>query len=133
MSIIGQTPSRPQPTTRGRDMHLSAYASSTSDRLKPHLESPVSKQTFVHGSLVARLIQRADGFTDICEMKHSVNTFTIDKNYAKELQNKIDAYQELSKDNRTLHLVMVTTNGVVHNNYYNMIQNEITMDDLFAI
>ena len=85
------------------------------------------------GAQINLLIQRADGFTDICEMKHSVNTFTIDKNYAKELQNKIDAYQELSKDNRTLHLVMVTTNGVVHNNYYNMIQNEITMDDLFAI
>ncbi len=85
------------------------------------------------GAQIDLLIQRADGFTDICEMKHSVNTFTIDKNYAKELQNKIDAYQELSKDNRTLHLVMVTTNGVVHNNYYNMIQNEITMDDLFAI
>jgi len=27
---------------------------------------------------------------------------------------------------------MVTTNGVVHNVYYNMVQNEITMDDLFA-
>ena len=30
-----------------------------------------------------------------------------------------------------VHLVMVTTNGVAHNNYYNMIQNEVTMDDLF--
>ena len=27
---------------------------------------------------------------------------------------------------------MVSTNGVVHNNYYNIIQNEVTMDDLFA-
>ncbi|MDY5766971.1 MAG: ATP-binding protein, partial [Alloprevotella sp.] len=67
-----------------------------------------------------------------CEMKHSTNVFTIDRDYATNLQNKIEAYQELSKDKRTLHLVMVTTNGVVHNNYYNMIQNEVTMDDLFA-
>ena len=65
-------------------------------------------------------------------MKHSTNVFTIDRDYATNLQNKIEAYQELSKDKRTLHLVMVTTNGVVHNNYYNMIQNEVTMDDLFA-
>ena len=64
-------------------------------------------------------------------MKHSSNIYTIDKDYAKELQKKQDAYQELSKDKRTLHLVMVTTNGVVHNSYYNMIQNEVTMDDLF--
>ena len=64
-------------------------------------------------------------------MKHSTNVFTIDRDYAANLQNKIEAYQELSKDKRTLHLVMVTTNGVAHNNYYNMIQNEVTMDDLF--
>ena len=66
-------------------------------------------------------------------MKHSTNVFTIDRDYATNLQNKIEAYQELSKDKRTLHLVMVTTNGVAHNNYYNMIQNEVTMDDLFKI
>jgi hypothetical protein len=64
-------------------------------------------------------------------MKHSTNVFTIDRDYAPNLQNKIEAYQELSKDKRTLHLVMVTTNGVAHNSYYNMIQNEVTMDDLF--
>ena len=55
-------------------------------------------------------------------MKHSSNIFTIDKDYAANLQNKLDAYQELSKDKRTLHLVMVTTNGVAHNSNFNMIQ-----------
>ena len=84
------------------------------------------------GAQIDLVMQRADGIIDLCEMKHSASMFTIEHDYAKELQNKLDAYQELSKDQRTLHLVMVTTNGVVHNNYYNMIQNEITMDDLFA-
>ena len=65
-------------------------------------------------------------------LKYSVTTFSIDNDYAKELQNKLDAYRELSKDKRTLHLVMVTTNGVAHNNYYNMVQKEINMDDLFT-
>ena len=66
-------------------------------------------------------------------MKHSTGVFTIDKDYADDLQNKHNAYQEQSKDKRTLYLVMVTTNGVIHNNYYNLIQNEIVMDDLFAV
>ena len=48
-------------------------------------------------------------------------------------KNKLEAYQELSKDKRTLHLVMVTTHGIARNSYLNMIQNEVTMDDLFAI
>ena len=84
------------------------------------------------GAQIDLVIQRADGFTDICEMKHSVNVFTIDKDYAKELQNKLDAYQTLSKDKRTLHLVLVTTNGVARNSNYNMVQREIKMDDLFG-
>ena len=84
------------------------------------------------GAQIDLVMQRADGFTDICEMKHSVNTFSIDNDYAKDLQNKLDAYRELSKDKRTLHLVMVTTNGVVHNNFYNMVQKEINMDELFT-
>ena len=84
-----------------------------------------------HGAQIDLLLQRADGFTDICEIKHSTNTFTIDKEYAIDLQNKLNAYQELSKDKRALHLVLITTNGVTHNNYYNMVQNEITMEDLF--
>ncbi|MCR5014754.1 MAG: ATP-binding protein [Bacteroidales bacterium] len=85
------------------------------------------------GAQIDLVMQRADGFTDICEMKHSASTFSIDNDYAKDLQNKLDAYRELSKDKRTLHLIMVTTNGVTHNNYYNMVQKEITIDDLFAM
>ncbi len=84
------------------------------------------------GAQIDLVLQRADGFTDICEMKHSVNIFTIDNDYAKELQNKLDAYRELSRDKRTLHLIMITTNGVAHNNHYNMVQKEITLDELFA-
>ena len=85
------------------------------------------------GAQIDLVIQRADGFTDLCEMKHSDYAFTIDKDYANDLLNKLGAYQELSKDKRTPHLVMVTTNGVTHNSHYNLIQNEITIDDLFAI
>ena len=85
------------------------------------------------GAQIDLVIQRADDFTDLCELKHSSSAFTIDKDYAEELQNKMGAYQELSKDKRTLHLVMVTTNGVVRNSYYNLIQNEVTMDDLFTM
>lgn len=83
------------------------------------------------GAQIDLVMQRADGITDICEMKQSANVFTIEHSYAMELQNKIDAYRQLSKDRRTLHLVMLTTCGIAHNQYYNMVQNEITMDNLF--
>ena len=85
------------------------------------------------GAQIDLVMRRADGLTDIFEIKHTTNVFSIDKDYAVNLQNKLGAYQELSKDKHTVHLVMITTNGVAHNSYYNMIQNEVTMDDLFSI
>ena len=85
------------------------------------------------GAQIDLVMQRADGVTDICEMKHSPDTFSIDKDYADALQNKLDAYRRLSDDKRTPHLVMVTTCGIARNEYYNMVQKEITLDDLFAI
>ena len=84
------------------------------------------------GAQIDLVIQRADGFTNLCEMKHSSSIFSIDKEYASNLQNKLEAYQEQSKDKRTLHLVMVTTNGIAHNSYFNMVQSEVTMEDLFT-
>lgn len=83
------------------------------------------------GAQIDLVIQRADGFTDICEMKHSGDIFTIDKDYAEDLQNKLNAYGELSKDKRTLHLCLATTHGITHNSYANMVQKELTLDDLF--
>lgn len=91
-----------------------------------------TRGTSLHrGAQIDLVIQRADGFTDICEMKHSSNVFTIEQDYAKELENKLEAYQQLSKDKRFLHLVMITTNGVAHNSHYNIVQNEITLEELF--
>lgn len=84
------------------------------------------------GAQIDLVIQRADGFTDICEIKYSQDIFTISHDYASELNNKVEAYRELSKDKRTPHLVMVTTQGVAHNSQYNIVQNEITLDDLFS-
>lgn len=85
------------------------------------------------GAQIDLVMQRADGFTDILEMKHSTQPFAISSDYADILQNKLNAYQQLSKDKRTLHLVLITTNGVIHNSNYNIIQREITLDDLFAV
>ena len=77
-------------------------------------------------------MQRADGVTDLFEMKHSSTVFTIDGEYARELQDKVEIYRQESKDRRMLHLVMVTTDGITRNNYINIIQNDITLDNLFV-
>ena len=78
------------------------------------------------------LFDRRDQVITVCEMKYSLNKFTIDKKYAENLRNKIENLRIEQKINKAIHLAMVTTYGVVENeNYFDLVQNNITMDSLF--
>lgn len=78
------------------------------------------------------LFDRRDQIITICEMKYSINTFTIDKKYAQNLRNKISVFKQDSQTKKAVHLAMVTTYGVLENeNYFDLVQNNITMESLF--
>lgn len=78
------------------------------------------------------LFDRRDQIITICEMKYSLNTFTIDKKYAQNLRNKISIFKQDSQTKSAVHLVMITTYGVLENeNYFDLVQNNIIMESLF--
>lgn len=84
------------------------------------------------GTQIDLLLDRNDFCISICEMKFSTTEFSIDKNYAKELNHKIDTFQEKTKTKKALFLVMVTTFGTKDNIYkMGLVQNDITLEDLF--
>ena len=78
------------------------------------------------------LISRGDNVINVCEMKFANAPFAIDKAYAENLMNKIESFRNAVAPCQTLHLTLLTTYGVAHNEYWNMVQNEVTMDDLFG-
>ena len=84
------------------------------------------------GAQIDLLIDRADGVVNLCEMKYSSKEFAIDKSYAQTLQNKLAAFQEETKTTKAIHVTMVTASGLAHNAYWNVVQNELTADDLFT-
>jgi AAA+ ATPase superfamily predicted ATPase len=77
------------------------------------------------------ILDRADNVINICEIKFSRKEYTITKDYDKKLQNKVWTFAEESKTNKAIHLTMITTNGIKRNAYWNNLQSEVTMDDLF--
>ena len=86
-----------------------------------------------NGAQVDLLLDRADNVISICEMKFSNAEFAIDKTYATELKNKLDIFRRESKTKKALFLAMVTTYGTKDNMYsIGLVQNEVTMDDLFV-
>jgi len=84
------------------------------------------------GAQIDLIIDRRDHVINVCEMKFSLNSFTIDKKYAEELRNKIGIFKDESKTRKSVFLTMITTFGLNKNQYsMSLVQNELTMDVLF--
>jgi uncharacterized protein len=84
------------------------------------------------GTQIDLIIDRRDRIINLCEIKFSINPFTITKAYDLALRNKIAVFKETTKTNKAVFCTMITTYGLVQNEYSrSIIQNEITMDDLF--
>jgi uncharacterized protein len=79
------------------------------------------------------IIDRKDDVINVCEMKFSINPFTIDKKYSEELLSKVDTFRTATHTNKSIFLTMITTYGIVKNVYSNgIVQNSLTMDNLFV-
>ena len=84
------------------------------------------------GAQIDLLIDRRDHVINVCEMKFSLNAFTIDKKYAEELRNKIGTFKSEVKTKKSIYLTMITTFGLTKNQYStSLVQNDLTMDVLF--
>ncbi len=79
------------------------------------------------------LIDRRDDVINICEAKFCIDSFTITKDYAEKLRKKISLFKAVSKTRKSVFLTFITTYGVEKNQYaHQLVQNEVTMDDLFV-
>lgn len=77
------------------------------------------------------VIDRSDGIIDLCEMKFTKHKFTIDEAYDEILLTRKELFEKKIKNAKSVHLVMVTSNGITENSYSYDIQNSITANDLF--
>ncbi len=69
---------------------------------------------------------------NICEMKFTDKPFEIGKKYAAELTDKIETFREVCSVKKSIFLTFVTSTGLADNAQRNMVQSEVTLDDLFA-
>lgn len=83
------------------------------------------------GVQIDMLIDRADGVIDVCEIKYSKTPYLITANYREELMNKMQLLIESSSKNKAVHLVLITANGLKSNQYSDIVNNSITLNNLF--
>lgn len=83
------------------------------------------------GAQIDLLLDRADNVINICEMKYSSGPFAIDKALDADLAAKVETFRAVSKTQKAIHLTFVTSRGLARNSYWNDVQSEVTLDDLF--
>lgn len=84
------------------------------------------------GAQIDLLFDRPDETITLCEIKCSLNPFSIDKSYAQDLQNKIDVFRKETRTKKQLFLSMITTMGLKPTMYSEeIVANETTLKDLF--
>lgn len=83
------------------------------------------------GAQIDLLIDRSDGIIDICEMKYSKEAYSISEAYERDLVQRKCTFREVTRTQRAIHTVFVTTLGLVRNAHSGEVQNEVTLDDLF--
>ncbi len=96
--------------------------------------APWAKSDSTEGAQIDMLIDRADRVVNVCEIKFAKADFTIDKDYAKRLRNKIHLFSAMPANKRkNIFLTMISTFGVTQNEYYHeLVQGEVVLEDLFA-
>jgi len=77
------------------------------------------------------LIDRADNIVNLCEMKYANMPYAITKDYEAQLRIKIESFRQEASPRKAIHLLLLTTFGVKQNQYSAIVQNEVTLDDLF--
>jgi hypothetical protein len=84
------------------------------------------------GAQIDLIVDRKDRIINLFEIKFSINEYEITKSYDETLRNKIAAFKDYTKTRKTVFLTMITTFGLVKNQYYGSVtSNEITLNDLF--
>ena len=100
--------------------------SASSWRYIPKIEDSTAK-----GCQIDLIIDRGDSIINLCEMKFSITPFTVNSDYEKEIQNRIQIFKEKSKTRKALVSTFITTYGVAKGIHNGVVEQEIIADDLF--
>jgi len=83
------------------------------------------------GAQIDLVIDRKDGVINLCECKFTNKPYELTAKDASDLERKKEVFLNETGTKKSIHMTMITANGLVQNAYRNDIQAEITLDDLF--
>lgn len=85
------------------------------------------------GAQIDLIIDRRDDIINLCEMKCTDKEFEISGEYKDELINKMDSFIDEVHPKKSVHITLITSNGLRQNMYSDIIQNNVAPEKLFKL
>ena len=93
---------------------------------------PYKKKIGDDGAQIDLVFDRRDDIVSLCEIKYTSTPFVIDKQYAKNLINKIQIYKKQTRTKKQIFISIISANGIKDTMYSeDLITSIATIDDLF--
>ena len=86
-----------------------------------------------NGAQIDLVIDRNDGIVNLCEMKFAADKYTLTAKDDKAMLCKKNTLSQELPQRKAIHIIYVTTFGLAQNSYWNNVQAEATLDDLFRV
>ena len=86
----------------------------------------------VEGAQIDLVLDRRDQIINLCEIKFSLNPYDITPSYLAKLIERREIFRKATSTKKALHLTFITTNGLKRNAQADMVQSQVTLDDLFS-
>jgi AAA+ ATPase superfamily predicted ATPase len=83
------------------------------------------------GVQIDLIIRRADGIVDLCEAKFTAKPFAVDADFDARLLYERETFCDETRTDKAVHIVMISASGLTPGSRRGMIQNVVTLDDLF--
>lgn len=93
---------------------------------------PWSSSTSEPGAQIDMVIERADGVTNLCEMKYTDGPFVADREFEEDMARRRRVFQIESATKNTVQSVLVCPQGLRPNTHSWDIAHVVDIDDLFA-
>ncbi len=84
------------------------------------------------GAQIDMLIERADRVVHLCEMKFCEQKYNITNDYEMHLRNHMGVFLQQTRTRDTIMHTFVTTFGLGDGKHRSIVNQEVTMDDLFV-
>lgn len=84
------------------------------------------------GAQIDLLLDRADNVVNVCEMKFAKEPFSVDAECERSFRNKISACRRFFGERKSIHATLVTTFGIRPGVHSEIVQSEISLEDLFS-